>query len=90
MQDSAEGFGQPIKQIFEPFFRIERSHPSPFDTQPVYFSRIEDRFWYWLYVPIIRLAEILSGLAGWLHRGRIHVYLIYSFATLLLLLFLIQ
>ena len=25
MQDTAEGFGQPIRQVFEPFFRIERA-----------------------------------------------------------------
>jgi len=90
MQDSAEGFGQPIKQIFEPFFRIERSYPSPFDAHPVYFSRIQDRFWYWLYVPVIRGSEALSALVGLLHQGRIHVYLIYSFTTLLVLLLLIQ
>jgi formate hydrogenlyase subunit 3/multisubunit Na+/H+ antiporter MnhD subunit len=90
MQDSAEGFGQPIKQIFEPFFRIERSHPSPFDAQPVYFSRIEDRFWYWAYVPVIRAVEMISAGVGVLQQGRIHVYLIYSFATLLVLLLLIQ
>ena len=32
MQDTAEGFGQPIRQIFEPFFRMERHLPSPFDA----------------------------------------------------------
>ncbi len=90
MQDSAEGFGQPIKQIFEPFFKIERSHPTPLDVRPVYFSRIEDRFWYWLYVPAIKLADAGSSFIGLLHQGRIHVYLIYSFATLLVLLLLIQ
>jgi hydrogenase-4 component B len=90
MQDSAEGFGQPIKQIFEPFFRIERSQPTPFDARPAYMSRIEDRFWTWGYVPLIRLAERASALIGWLQQGRIHVYLIYSFATLLVLLLLIQ
>src|SRR5262249_18464386 len=36
MQDTAEGFGQPIRQIFEPFFRIERHLPSPFDAEPRY------------------------------------------------------
>ena len=90
MQDSAEGFGQPIKQIFEPFFRIERSHPTPFDARPMYFSRIEDRIWYGLYVPVIKVTEWLSSLVGMLQQGRIHVYLIYSFATLLVLLLLIQ
>ena len=28
----AEGFGQPIRQIFEPFFRMQRELPSPFDA----------------------------------------------------------
>ena len=90
MQDSAEGFGQPIKQIFEPFFKIERQHPSPFDARPQYFSNIEDRIWYWLYLPIIKAAQWLSALAGVLQHGRVHLYLIYSFATLLVLLLLIQ
>jgi hydrogenase-4 component B len=90
MQDSAEGFGQPIKQIFEPFFKIERSQPTPFDARPFYSSQVEDRIWYWLYVPVMRLTELLSSLVGVLQHGRIHLYLIYSFATLLLLLMLIQ
>jgi len=90
MQDSAEGFGQPIKQIFEPFFKIERQQPSPFDARPVYSSSIEDRVWYWLYLPIVKAVEKLSSLAGVLQQGRIHLYLIYSFATLLVLLLLIQ
>jgi formate hydrogenlyase subunit 3/multisubunit Na+/H+ antiporter MnhD subunit len=86
MQDSAEGYGQPIKQIFEPFFRLERHHPSPFDPQPLYRSRFEDRLWYWLYEPLIRAVERVSALVGVLQQGRIAVYLIYSFVTLLLLL----
>ena len=90
MQDSAEGFGQPIKQIFEPFFRIQRSQPSPFDARPSYWSSIDDHLWYWVYVPVTKAAEWLSSLVGILHHGRIHLYLIYSFATLLTLLLLIQ
>ena len=90
MQDSAEGFGQPIKQIFEPFFKIERHHPSPFDEQPQYSSKIEDRLWYWLYLPIVRLSERLSSFVGVLHHGRISLYLAYSFVTLLLLLLLVR
>ena len=34
MQDTAEGFGQPIRTVFEPFFRMERHLPSPFDAKP--------------------------------------------------------
>jgi hypothetical protein len=39
---------------------------------------------------VIRLTEGVSSLVGRLQHGRIHVYLIYSFATLLALLLLIQ
>ena len=42
MQDTAEGFGQPIRQVFEPFFRIERHLPSPFDARPRYRVIAED------------------------------------------------
>ena len=86
MQDTAEGYGQPIKQIFEPFFRLERHHPSPFDTQPQYRSRFEDRLWYWLYLPIVRAVARISELVGVLQQGRIALYLVYSFLTLLILL----
>jgi formate hydrogenlyase subunit 3/multisubunit Na+/H+ antiporter MnhD subunit len=90
MQDTAEGFGQPIKQIFEPFFRIERHMPEPSDERPYYWSRTEDRFWYWLYLPLAKAAEWMSRLVGVLHHGRIHLYLTYSFVTLLALLLLIR
>src|SRR5450830_437246 len=35
MQDTAEGFGQPIRQMFEPFFRMTRQLPKAFDEKPV-------------------------------------------------------
>jgi NADH:ubiquinone oxidoreductase subunit 5 (subunit L)/multisubunit Na+/H+ antiporter MnhA subunit len=88
MQDSAEGFGQPIKQIFEPFFLIERHVPTPFDERPQYWSRTQDRLWFWFYLPMLRAADAVSSLVALLHHGRIHLYLIYSFITLLLLLLL--
>ena len=88
MQDTAEGFGQPIRQVFEPFFQMERHLPSPFDSEPRYWVRVSDRLWEWLYVPIARTAERVARIVGLLQRGRIAVYLTYSFATLIALLFL--
>ncbi len=90
MQDSAEGFGQPVKVVFQPVFRIEGEAPSPRDLHPRYRETTEDRFWYWLYVPVARLVERATGLVTVLQRGRISVYLMYSFATLLVLLFFIR
>ncbi|WP_332775162.1 hydrogenase 4 subunit B [Polaromonas sp.] len=82
MQDTAEGFGQPIRQIFEPFFLMRRELPTPFDEKPRYRVTVEDHFWRWLYVPIADLAAYLARLVGLMQQGRIAVYLLYSFLTL--------
>jgi formate hydrogenlyase subunit 3/multisubunit Na+/H+ antiporter MnhD subunit len=86
MQDTAEGFGQPIRQIFKQFFGVIREVPSPFDKKPHYHGETRDLLWDWGYLPIARLAETLSRLAGKLQHGRIPIYLLYSFVTLLALL----
>jgi formate hydrogenlyase subunit 3/multisubunit Na+/H+ antiporter MnhD subunit len=86
MQDSAEGFGQPVRHVFEPFFRVEQQVPSPLDARPVYRETHGDRLWHWLYLPVARAAEYATALVTVLQRGRISVYLTYSFATLLVLL----
>ncbi|MBU1447189.1 MAG: hydrogenase 4 subunit B [Gammaproteobacteria bacterium] len=86
MQDTAEGFGQPIRRIFEPFFRIEREVPGAFDTHPKYHGHSDDKLWFLLYLPLKDLTEKLSGWASLLQHGRIHLYLAYTFATLVVLL----
>jgi len=86
MQDTAEGFGQPVRHIFEPFFRMRRELPSPFDTQPRYSVQIEDRFWAALYLPLAVAVQRLARLVGRLQQGRIAVYLLYSFLSLVALL----
>jgi hypothetical protein len=83
MQDTAEGFGQPIRQIFEPFFQMERELPTPFDAKPNYRVTVRDRFWRWLYVPTTELVQLIARWFGLMQQGRIGVYLLYSFLTLL-------
>jgi hypothetical protein len=90
MQDSAEGFGQPIRQIFEPFFRMHRELPTPFDSAPRYKVTIEDPMWGWVYLRIAAATEAASRWVGMLQRGRISIYLLYSFITLVALLSLTQ
>lgn len=85
-QDTAEGFSQPIRRIFEPMFRMERHFPTIRDKEPFYSVKVEDPFWYWLYLPIARLAAWLSNLVAILQGGRIAIYLMYSFLTLIILL----
>lgn len=86
MQDTAEGFGQPIRNIFRSFFAIERELPTPFDPAPRYRIAIADRIWRGLYEPISGWVRRLSDAAAVLQRGRIAAYLLYSFATLVVLL----
>jgi hydrogenase-4 component B len=90
MQDSAEGFGQPIRQIFEPFYRMRRELPSPSDAAPHYRVHVEDPLWGWIYLRIASMTERASRMVGMLQRGRISIYLLYSFVTLVALLFLTQ
>jgi formate hydrogenlyase subunit 3/multisubunit Na+/H+ antiporter MnhD subunit len=83
MQDSAEGFGQPIRQIFQPFFLTQRELPTPFDAQPRYRVTVADPFWSGLYLPLAKLANHLARLMSLMQQGRIATYLLYSFLTLI-------
>jgi formate hydrogenlyase subunit 3/multisubunit Na+/H+ antiporter MnhD subunit len=86
MQDTAEGFGQPIRHIFEPFFAMERQLPSPLDAAPRYRVTVGDRIWRGLYLPIGGVVQRMTNAVAWLQQGRISVYLTYSFITLVILL----
>ena len=90
MQDTAEGFGQPIRQIFEPFYKMHRELPTAFSTSPRYRVLVEDPLWYWIYLRIARAIDRASRVIGLLQRGRISIYLLYSFLTLVAMLFLTQ
>jgi len=86
MQDTAEGFGQPIRHLFQPFFAIARELPSPFDTVPRYRVVISDRIWRGLYLPLGELVQRVANAVAWLQQGRIATYLLYGFITLVTLL----
>jgi len=86
MQDTAEGFGQPIRHIFEPFFAMQRELPSPFDRAPRYRVFIADRIWQRLYEPLGSLVQRVADAFSVLQQGRIATYLLYSFVTLVVLL----
>ncbi len=89
MQDTAEGFGQPIRNIFQSFFEIERELPSPDDAAPRYRIAIHDRIWRGLYEPLASWVQWLADRVAVVQQGRISVYLLYSFAALTLLLALV-
>jgi len=86
MQDTAEGFGQPIRHIFAGFFAMERELPAPLDAAPRYRVIVADRIWRGLYLRIGGVVQRLTDAVAWLQQGRISAYLTYSFITLLVLL----
>jgi formate hydrogenlyase subunit 3/multisubunit Na+/H+ antiporter MnhD subunit len=89
MQDTAEGFGQPIRHIFQPFFGMRRELPTPFDAAPHYSVTVSDRIWIYAYLPLGTLVQRVARAVGWLQQGRIATYLMYSFVTLIVLLALV-
>jgi hypothetical protein len=86
MQDTADAFGQPIRHVFGALYRMRRKLPGPDDAKPRYELEIEDRHWYWLYLPVARLANWISAKVALLQQGSISIYLVYSFLTLIALL----
>ena len=89
MQDTAEGFGQPIRHIFQPFFLISRTLPTAFDRAPQYRVTVTDRIWRYGYEPVGQIVRRLGDAVAVLQQGRISTYLLYSFVTLLVLLALV-
>ena len=86
MQDTAEGFGQPVRHMFGVFFHMERDLPSAKDVVPRYRVRLEDRLWRSIYLPVTRAVQLVADGVGILQGGRLSVYLLVSFLTLLALL----
>ena len=87
MQDTAEGFGQPIRHIFQPFFRIGASCPRRSSARRTTGSRSTIGFWHGA-VPCrsAGLVQRAATAVAWLQQGRIATYLLYSFLTLIVLL----
>jgi len=86
MQDTAEGFGQPIRHIFGTLFVVKRELPSAFDSAPRYSVAVGDRIWQCLYLPLGTLVQRTADTFAWLQQGRISTYLLYSLMTLVCLL----
>ncbi|HEY6837403.1 MAG TPA: hydrogenase 4 subunit B [Geobacteraceae bacterium] len=93
MQYTATAFAMPIRRVFGFLFNIReqvevispQNHPVMADSLH-YRLRVRDRFWNWLYEPLADVAFWVARRVGRLQQGRIQIYLLYSFVTLLVLL----
>jgi hydrogenase-4 component B len=95
MQYTATSFAMPLRRIFGFLFSIKENvrsmpltaHPS-FPERLNYHLRVRDRFWIWIYQPISDTSFWVSRRIGRMQHGRIQIYLIYSFVTIIVLLIL--
>jgi hydrogenase-4 component B len=93
MQYTATSFAMPLRRIFGFLFSIkehvrrlpETAHRA-FPERLQYHLRVRDRFWIWIYQPIADASFWTSRRIGRMQHGRIQVYLIYSFVTIIVLL----
>jgi formate hydrogenlyase subunit 3/multisubunit Na+/H+ antiporter MnhD subunit len=93
MQYTATSFAMPLRRIFGYLFnikeRVRQLPPAPHPAFPqrlYYHLRIRDRFWGWIYQPVVDASFWLSRRIGRMQHGHIQVYLIYSFVTIVVLL----
>jgi hypothetical protein len=93
MQYTSTSFAMPIRRIFGFFFSIrEQVKLNPqathraFPVRMTYHLRVRDRFWGWIYKPLVDSSFWISRRVGRLQQGRIQAYLIYSFVTIIVLL----
>jgi len=101
MQYTATSFSMPIRRIFGFLFNIKEDvsikRPSSQGLTPIlyrageegdlhYRLRVRDYFWGWIYRPVADVSFRISRRFGRLQQGRIQVYLIYSFITIIVLL----
>ncbi len=97
MQYTATSFSMPLRRIFGFLFNIKEhirqlppaTHPA-FPERLHYHLRVRDRFWGWLYQPVVDACFWTSRRIGRLQQGRIQIYLIYSFVTIVVLLLFVR
>jgi hydrogenase-4 component B len=97
MQYTATSYAMPFRRIFGFLFSIKeevRQHPpAPHPAHPerlLYHLRVRERFWNWIYQPVVDASFWMSRKVGRLQQGRIQIYLIYSFVTIIVLLLFVR
>ncbi len=92
MQYTATSFTMPIRRIFRPVWFIAENYQQPGENAPGgrYQLKVGDWAWLKIYQPIGRLLLATAKRAALIQGGNIRVYLVYSFFTLLFLLWVVS
>jgi len=96
MQYTATAFSMPVQRIFgsvcrlqEDIERLPRPHLQTEAESIRYQLQVEDSMWRWFYLPVVKLLHAAARRAGRIQSGHLRHYLLYSFITLILLLWLV-
>jgi len=97
MQYTSSAFSQPIRRVFAPTWKIEepievRREAGVLGRALSLRHQLHVHDWSWLkgYLPIGRLVLGAARRIGYIQTGSIHTYLLYSFVTLLVFLWIIS
>jgi len=90
MQYTAPAFAQPIRRVFGSVFAIEEAVERQEDGSQRYRLAVRDRAWNLFYVPVVRAVEASARQVARLQSGSLRVYLGWTLATLLVLLWIIS
>jgi formate hydrogenlyase subunit 3/multisubunit Na+/H+ antiporter MnhD subunit len=86
----ATAFAQPIRRVFGLLFHIEESVGRREDGAPRYHLSVGDRAWDLLYAPVMLAVDSAARRVVRLQSGNVRVYLGWTLATLLVLLWIIS
>ncbi|MCC6503673.1 MAG: hydrogenase 4 subunit B [Deltaproteobacteria bacterium] len=93
MQYTATSMSMPTRRIFGFVFSIKESVRAVarqgslfFPEKYIYHLKVRDRVWNYLYKPVSEASFYFARRVGKLQHGRIQIYLLYSFVTLVVLL----
>ena len=90
MQYSATAFAQPIRRVFGLLFRIDEGVEELPDGSARYRLSVTDRAWGWIYLPVAQAVEAAARRVVRLQSGNVRVYLGWTLATLLVLLWIVS
>jgi hydrogenase-4 component B len=90
MQYTATAFAQPMRRVFSLLFEIDETRPAFNDVAPRYRLKITDRALALIYTPTTQLVESAARRVVRLQSGNVRVYLGWTLATLLILLWIIS
>ncbi len=90
MQYTSAAFAQPIRRVFGLLFRIDERVEELPDGSARYRLSVTDRAWGWLYLPVAQAVEAAARRVVRLQSGNVRVYLGWTLATLLVLLWIVS